>query len=73
MSRPSATRAPGVRNRFVPPSPDSEIELAAGRADDDDLVLRSPTGTALNHRNVAMRGVEAAAEATQDPVSIPVA
>jgi hypothetical protein len=73
MSRPSATRARGVRNRFVPPSPDSKIELAAGRGGDDDLVLRSQTGTALNHRNVAMRGVEAAAEATQDPVSIPVA
>jgi hypothetical protein len=28
-------------NRFVPPPPDSEIELAAGRGGDDDLV-RSP-------------------------------
>jgi integrase len=30
---------------------------------DDELVLRSRTGTALNHRNVATRGVEKAAAA----------
>jgi hypothetical protein len=51
------------RNHFVPPPPDSEIELAAGRGGDDDLVLGSRTGTALNHRNVATRDVEAAAKA----------
>jgi integrase len=38
-------------------------ELAAGRGDDDDLVFCSKAGTPLNHRNVATRGVEAAAKA----------
>jgi site-specific recombinase XerC len=38
-----------------------EAELAAGRGRDDDPVLCSRTGTALNHRNLAVRGVEAAA------------
>jgi integrase len=38
-----------------------EAELAAGRGRDDDPVLCSRAGTPLNHRNLAVRGVEAAA------------
>jgi integrase len=39
-----------------------ELELAAGRGRDDDPVLCSRRGTPLNHRNLAVRGVEAAAK-----------
>jgi integrase len=35
--------------------------LAIGRGRDDDPVLCSLAGTRLNHRNLAVRGVEAAA------------
>jgi integrase len=38
-------------------------ELAAGRGRDDDPVLCSRVGTPLNQRNLAVRGVEAAAAA----------
>ena len=40
-----------------------EAQLAAGRGHDDDPVLCSRVGTPLNHRNLAVRGVEAAATA----------
>jgi integrase len=38
-----------------------ELELAAGRGNAGDPVLCSRRGTPLNHRNLAVRGVEAAA------------
>lgn len=38
-----------------------DFELAAGRGGPDDPVLCSRRGTPLNHRNFAVRGVEAAA------------
>jgi integrase len=40
-----------------------QAELAAGRGRDADPVLASRAGTPLNQRNVAVRGVEAAATA----------
>ena len=42
-----------------------ELELAAGRGDADDPLLCSRRGTPLNHRNLAVRGVEAAAVSAQ--------
>jgi integrase len=39
-----------------------ERELEAGRGRDDDPVLCSRVGTRFNQRNLAVRGVEAAAE-----------
>jgi integrase len=61
----------GASYRTVPLFPAAErmlvellaSELAVGRGGDDDLVLCSRAGTPLNHRNVATRGVQAAAKA----------
>jgi integrase len=59
----------GARTVVIFPAVERELvrllehELAEGRGGEDDPVLCSRRGTPLNHRNLAARGVEAAAKA----------